>query len=801
MNRFMCGYCITIVSTMFWPSLVSLYILPFVIVVVITACRRFPFIAGSLLAIGWSSVFYSLLMSWNINEPGKTLKIEGEIVSLVSSNRDWISADLVLLGANSSHMPAAKLRLFWKQPPLVSVGQRWQLTIKPKPITSILNQGGFNQQRYFLAQHIVAKGTVISGQLIANSPSYRSRLIAKLKPVLESYASGDLLLALIAGDKSLISDSRWQQLRVCGAGHLFAISGLHLSVVSAWLLLLARTALYRVLPVNSRRNWAICLLISAVGAVCYAYLAGFSVSTQRALIMLLGFILFSVLSRHSSSWERLLYALFIILLLDPFCILSASFWLSFTALVIILLTLSRFAKLNTVLSTSPNQIQQSTAESTNGNKRLRDKVYNGIKMFWALQWRLIVALGVIQAIFFAGTSVVSVVVNMLLVPWFSFILIPLSLFSLICFMFFNLFGLSATSVFDLAALLMEPVLWVLSITGDFRYSWLLLSDDLIAAAIIACIGCFLLINSRSTQWRLALSVMLLPLLLHIGMTLFSPQLNKRWQVHVLDVGQGLSVVIEQNKRAIVYDTGARYGQDFSYAARVLEPFLISKGIRQLDFLILSHSDNDHAGGANYIVDRYPDVKVIADFHFQRTNSSLDRQSTPATRHLINDCRPKQIKWQSLSLDFIAPKEPSKGNNGSCVLRVSSAEHSLLLTGDIEKPVEQALVATIQPKWLQSSILIAPHHGSNTSSSAEFIDAVMPQVTVFAAGFNNRYGFPREEVVERYRQREIEMVTTGIDGQVSVLFNQRTMKLNTYRTDFAPFWYNRVFRFGQMQNPE
>ncbi|MCL1136990.1 DNA internalization-related competence protein ComEC/Rec2 [Shewanella pneumatophori] len=812
---------------MFWPSLVSLYILPLLIVVVITACRRFPFIAGSLLAIGWFSVFYSLLMSWSTDEYGKALNIEGEIVSLVSSNRDWISVDIILLGLNSPQIGQSKMRLFWQKPPTVSVGQRWLLTIEPKPITSILNQGGFNQQKYFLAKHIIAKGSVISAELITDNPSYRAQLIAQLKPVLKSYSSGDLILALVSGDRSLITKARWQELRSSGAGHLFAISGLHLSVVSMWLLLLARLILYRLVPINSRRNWLICLLLAGIGAIFYGYLAGFAVSTQRALVMLVGFIAFSALSRYSSSWERLLYALFIILVIDPLSILSASFWLSFSALAIILLTVSRVNSLTSIASTtvltpeaeSDNQLVKQ-APNQSYFKLSKIKLYSGLKMFWAVQWRLTIAVGIIQAIFFAGTSVTSLFVNMLLVPWFSFVLIPISLLSLVSFMAFTALGLSGYWLFELSALLMEPVVAILKVTTEFSFSWLVISDELLAVLLVASISCFLIVNIKSTHWRLVLSVMLLPLILYGGFRLYSPVMNNRWLVHVLDVGQGLTVVIEQNKRAVIYDTGARYGESFSYAERALQPFLISRGITDVDYLVVSHSDNDHAGGVNYMLANYPNVKVIADFSllksntdeplsssekaFQRSSNKNLSHNKPVSQSEYSNkpditCRPNKLDWQHLRLDFIAPNQPQKGNNGSCVIRVSDSSNSLLLTGDIEKQVELALVA--KGKSLQSRLLIAPHHGSNTSSTAEFIDAVAPELVVFPAGFNNRYGFPKQKVVERYQQRNISALTTGVEGQVSIIFNQKSMQVRTYRADFAPFWYNQVFRFGQMQNPE
>ncbi|MGS0728355.1 ComEC/Rec2 family competence protein, partial [Shewanella sp. 0m-11] len=293
----------------------------------------------------------------------------------------------------------------------------------------------------------------------------------------------------------------------------FAISGLHLSVVSLWLLIAAKLVLYRRFPVSSRRNWLCCLAFSLLGAVAYAYLAGFSVSTQRALIMLIAYISFSVLSRHSSSWERLLYALFVILLIDPLSPLSASFWLSFCALTIILLTVTRYfsvaaeatsgslMSVTNRLETHSAQICTSDTHSLETNaleinspaaptrcitaaenkssipyRHLWPQLKIAALAFWAVQWRLTLGLGVIQAIFFSGTSLVSLLVNLVLVPWFSLVLIPISLMSLLAFIIMTALGFSGGGVFTLAALAMTPVVNLLDYASEVNFVWLDLSD-------------------------------------------------------------------------------------------------------------------------------------------------------------------------------------------------------------------------------------------------------------------------------------------------------------------------------------
>lgn len=789
----MCGYCITIVSALLWPALPSLSILPVLIVAAIIACKRMPFIAGSLIAISWISLFYSLLMDWNTGERVDTLNVESQIISFVHTNGDRISMDITLIDSVSPHILNRKLRLTWRDAPPVTPGQRWLLTIKPKSITSTLNQGSFNQQKNLLAKHIIGKGWVVSGQMLTNEPDYRTRLIIALKSVLADDGSGDLLLALLAGDRSAISSARWQQLRNTGTGHLFAISGLHLSVVSLWLLILARLFLYRYSPVNSRRNWLLCLAISALGAIGYAYLAGFSVSTQRALIMLLAFVCFSALKTHSSSWERLLYALFVVLVLDPLSMLSAGFWLSFSALAIILLTVSQYRFTDEAYSANI-KVTSSASVAPAWNLLLWNKLRTAALSFWAVQWRLTLGLCVVQAIFFSGASLASLVVNLLLVPWFTLLLIPISLLSLLVFILLTNLGLSTTGVFTLAAYAMSPVVSILDYSSSVDFVWIDLANDVIATLTIALIGLYLMVNFKQARWRALLSVMFIPLLLTIMFRLL-PIDDKRWQVHLLDVGQGLSLVIEQNKRAIIYDTGARYGNSFSYAERVALPFLTSKGINEVDYLVVSHGDNDHAGGAEAIIKHYPNVKLISDLATELRPELAGVQQV--------SCRPKTLHWQRLTLELLAPSEVTSGNNGSCVVRVSDITNSVLLSGDIERSAELQLLANTHNSGakLQSRVLIAPHHGSKTSSTEAFIDAVSPELVLFPAGFRNRWGFPKEEIVERYQKRNISTLTSGELGQISILFNRKDVEIRTYRSDFAPFWYNQVFRFGQIKNPE
>ncbi|MGI2164983.1 DNA internalization-related competence protein ComEC/Rec2 [Shewanella oncorhynchi] len=772
MNRFMFGFSAILLSAMLWPSLPPVSYIPYLVVGALILHRKIPVCAGGLFAVAWLTGFCLGLSRQDLPVLQQPIQVRGEIISLVSRNSDWLSLDISLIKPNLILGPNAKLRLTWKDPPEVDVGQVWLFTLTPKSIASVLNQGAYNEQKQLISQHVVGKGRVIEVQLLAVSPSLRNDLISALTPELASLPQGDILLALLLGDKHLISQARWQALRQTGTGHLVAISGLHLSVVAAWVYACLLFGLSRLVSHQSRRNMTFALVAAGIGAAFYAYLAGFGVSTQRALVMILLLMLLSLLKRFSTAWERLLFALFVVLLLDPLACLSAGFWLSFCALGVILYTL--------VI-----QPKEFTAVSTR-----RTRVGAGLLQFWAIQWRLSLGLGLLQGALFGGVSLHSLWMNILAVPWFSFVVIPLAMAGFICWWVSTAFGFSWLGLLRLSDWSLSPYSQLLDISQQLPAHWLALSDTILALGLSALIGGVLWRyvpkNKNYTSWLSLLSLLFIPALLFC-ITLWSPVQNNRWAMHLLDVGQGLAVVIEKDGRGLVYDTGAAFGDDFSYAERVILPFLKAKGIQEIDYIVISHSDNDHAGGAPVLIEAYPKALVITDV------AGFNGQ----------DCRPRQIQWQGLSLNLLSPPQALAGNNGSCVIRIDDDRQSLLLTGDIEKQIETSLLSrALGGEYeLQSEVLVAPHHGSKTSSTEAFIDAVAPKLVLFPAGFANRWGFPKSTVVERYQQREIMGLTTGIEGQISVIFQQSEREVKTYRGDLAPFWYNSLFRFGDLINPE
>ncbi|AAN55825.2 DNA internalization-related competance protein ComEC/Rec2 family [Shewanella oneidensis MR-1] len=721
----------------------------------------------------WLTGFCLVLSRQDLPLPQQPTQVRGEIISLVSQNSDWVSFDIVVDKPNLILGPRAKLRLTWQSEAALRVGQVWDFTFMPKSISSVLNQGGYNEQKQLISQHIVGKGRVIHATLHAEYFSLRNHLITQLTPKLSGLMQGDILLALILGDEQLISPAKWQALRQTGTGHLVSISGLHLSVITAWICASALFLLTRLAPHPSRRNLVLALMLAGSSALFYSYLAGFAVPTQRALVMILLIMLLSLLRRYSSAWDRLLFALFVVLLIDPLACLSAGFWLSFSALAIILYTLE----------------SAQVARSIDSNQTLFATSCVRLRQFWAIQWRLSLILGLVQAIFFGGVSIHSLWMNMLVVPWFSLLVIPLSMLAFLVWWLGELFGQSWMVPFQLADLSLMPFGKLLEVSDELPGHWHSVSDGMLALCLCVLLALtlwrYMPHRRQYWQWHLMAGLLCVPMAIFVFQRIAQVE-TAQWTLHLLDVGQGLAAVVEKDTRALVYDTGAAFGEDFSYSERVIIPFLNTRGLADIDFIVISHGDNDHAGGAQALAKAYPQANWITDV------DHLNGQP----------CLPQQIEWQQLTLRFISPQTQAGGNNASCVLRIDDGQQSLLLSGDIEKETESVLIERVKAGViLKSQVLIAPHHGSRTSSTQAFIDSVAPELVLFPAGLNNRYGFPKDDVIERYQARQIRHLTTGMEGQISVTFEHGTLEVKTYRRDFAPFWYNRLFRFGDLINPE
>ena len=815
MNQFIYGFCACSLSAMLWPSLVPIGYLPMVCLLVVLCLKNASFLAGCLFAILWLSAFVQCLFLHQNTEKPQQIQFTAQIVTLVSQNSDWISFDARLIPqiqkrpffeAKALDNVQRYYRLTWQKPAKIEPGQIWQFTARMKGISSIQNQGGFNQQKHFISQHIIAKGRVKQATLVSSEPSIRQILMDRTRPVLQSLPQADILQALIFGDKTSLTDERWQQLRQTGAGHLVAISGLHLSVVFGLFYGLLRLVSRGLSLQQHGMRGQIIMVVAALITLGYGYLSGFAIATQRALLMMLLLVMFSLVKQFSHSWDRLIYALFIVLLVDPVATLGAGIWLSFLALGIILLAVTPQPLSTTSSAHQPNDTP------VNIKQQLMSKwsvLWQAIKVLWSIQWRLALGLGGLQAILFGMVTPHSIWLNLLFVPWFSVVVIPLTM---LCFCLWLLssfilavIGAESTTITNIGSAILTladtsllPFVELLRLSDKLPWALLPISEQVLAALLFLLVALVFIYTRLASVFDkrmmvFCLGILCLPIGLH-GLQALQQRdvstalLGTQWQMHVLDVAQGMAIVMQQGKHGLIYDTGAAYGE-FSYAKRAILPFLAARGITHIDYIIVSHDDNDHVGGLSVLADAFPSSQLIADFSINA------HTSVPVSQACRGD-----IRWKNVDIHLL-PNQLQNGNdnNNSCVMSLTDGHSRVLLTGDIEALREQSLLQFSAN--LDADILLVPHHGSRTSSTADFINAVTPQLAIFTAGFANQYGFPKADVIERYQQHDIAILKTGHVGQISISFSTTGYKIATYRQDIAPFWYNHLFKFGESLKAE
>lgn len=621
------------------------------------------------------------------------------------------------------------IRLTWYGGPKDLVaGEHWRLPVRLKAPHGFANPGGFDYERWLFESGIAATGNVRKGPkplLLDSGPArwwltrWRQRLAEHLALVLGDHPGLGLVQALTIGDRSGLEPDDWEVLTRTGTNHLVAISGLHVGLIAAAAFFLIR----RLWALSPRLALALAApragaLGAMTAAVIYAGLAGFAVSTQRALIML-GVVLAALFwQRTLRPWHAVSLALGGVLLCDPRAVLSYGAWLSFGAVAVLLFGLGG---------------RMPSAEPWSRWGRA--------------QW--VVALGLLPLLLalFGRASLVSPLVNLVAVPLFSLVLLPLVL---------------AASLLSLVPGLDLPLIW----TADLL-SWLLAGLDRVAqwpwaaASLserplwvwaVAGLGALLLLAPRGLPGRWLGLLLLLPLPLLRPPT---PVWGEAW-LTLLDVGQGLSAVVRTRDGTLVYDTGPGFASGFNTGSLVLVPYLRAQGVEKVDTLVLSHADQDHIGGASGLMARVPVIR--------RLGGEPRALGFPG----FDPCRAGQSwSWSGVRFQVLHPgASAGAGNDASCVLRVEVGGRSILLTGDIGKTVERQLVDE-RPRDLGSDVLVAAHHGSASSNSVRFLQAVDPSLVLYSAGYANAFGFPARDVAERVTARGIRSLTTSAQGAVEL----------------------------------
>ena len=668
---------------------------------------------------------------------GRTLQLCGVVRSLPRRRGDNTRFDFTVRAARlSATEPGggfalspfpAKVRLSWyRGGEEIRAGQQWCLAARLKRPFGMLNPGGFDYETWLFQRGIRATGYVLESRAnrkLGEARGWRYQHWRQaIRERLEARQASPLIFALAIGDRDHMARADWEVLQKTGTSHLLAISGLHIGLIAAAAFFLARWswAWLWAGPWAQRRmrspSWGARLpaqcfaaAVAAAAALIYAALAGFSLPTQRALVMILSGLAAFLWRRNIGVGDTFGLALLAVLLFDPFAPLAAGFWLSFLAVFTILFV---------------------SAYRVNRPRR--------VALWLLMQWRISLGLLPVLLVLFSRVPSLSVVNNTLAIPWISCLTVPTALLGVA----FDMLGLAAVA---------DVLLWLCDLSiAVFRscMAWLaaLPYAQLVAPGVplslrLCAVAAVAVLLAPRGLLPGGLSRPALALCLLLPLCVYTPPRPAHGEMFItaLDVGQGLAVVVETRRHTLLYDTGPRLSPTFDAGTAVVLPFLRQRGIRRLDRLVLSHGDLDHIGGLRTVLAAVPVAEI--------DTSVPEKASAPSRR-----CRAgRSWRWDGVEFAFLHPDTGSfRGNNGSCVLRISTGDMTALLPGDIEARAERRLLAT-RPEDLAADILLAPHHGSKTSSSPGFIRAVSPRYVVFPVGYRNRFGFPKADILRRYRE--------------------------------------------------
>ena len=649
--------------------------------------------------------------------------------------------------------------------PVIKAGERWQVTVRLKQPHGTMNPHGFDYEAWALERNIRATGYVRSSadnqrlDPMIQRPVYwiehiREEIQQHFAANLVDKTYAGILKTLATGDQHAILRDQWQIFTRTGTNHLMAISGLHITMVSSMVFAavfwLWRWNTYLTLRFPARRA---AVMAGLIVAFSYAVLSGFAIPAQRAFCMLAVVAIALWRGHHMSATLVLAWALFWVVLLDPWAIIAPGFWLSFGAIVIIMLvTVGRIGKTHW----------------------LRDWV--------RIQWAITLGLIPLLLALFQQVSLVSPIANAIAIPLVSLVVVPLTL--LATMPLFDFMLPLAHDVLRIVMILLEslsnmpnavwqqhtPPMWTI-VAAIVGILWLLLPGSL-------GLGFFAGFPARWLGF-----ITLLPMFL---VQPIQPKAGELW-LTILDVGQGLAVVARTEHHALLFDTGPGFGETDS-GSRIIVPYLRGEGIQHLDTLIVSHVDSDHSGGAVSVLEAIPVKLLLSSLH---THHPIQQAVLEKDR-----CRAGQFwQWDGVHFELLHPLERDYGNPqrkinaNSCVLKITSIHGSVLLPADIEGKDELALLARDSDK-LPATVLIAPHHGSYTSSTAAFVHRVNPLLTIFTTGYQNRYDHPRNTVVARYRNLGSELLRSDRDGAILIRFANDGRSFDSWRKLHRRYWHHR-----------
>ncbi len=709
-----------------------------------SAMRR-SFIIPLAFAAGffWAALLaHARMADWLAPElEGRDLEIVGVVSGLPAAGERSVRFEFETEGGQ---LPK-KLLLSLYGPAEFHPGERWLLTVRLRRPHGNVNPHGFDYEAWLLERGIGATGYVRSHRLLGSRDGFFDRIEKAREAVRNGFQArlgatpaAGILAALAVGDQRAISAEEWRLFSRTGVTHLMSISGLHVTLVSGLIAGLVAAAWRRIpalaLRLPARKAAALAAILAALG---YTLLAGFAVPAQRTFYMVAVVALALWSGRIASPARTLALALAVVLLADPWAPLAAGFWLSFGAVALIFYV--------------------GTGWTASGSRPMQ----------WArIQWAITVGLAPAALLLFGQLSLAGPLANAVAIPVVSAVVTPLALVAAL---------VPAQPLLDLAAWLVEWLLqfleWCALLPGALWQQhapapW---------SVMLAVAGVAWLLAPRGVPARASGLFLLAPAFAVLPPV---PPAGSAW-ITAFDVGQGLAVAVRTRHRTLLYDAGPAFGPEADSGGRILVPALRAGGSATIDLMVLTHEDGDHTGGALTVLESM-EVGALAtslpQAHALHTLVAAARRCAAGTRW----------EWDGVRFEFLHPPggaQPARRNNQSCVLHVAAQGGSMLLTGDVERAAELQIVERA-PK---ADVLLVPHHGSRTSSSAEFIAAVAPRWAVVAVGYRSRFGHPSAEVMARYQAAGTQIMRTDLDGAVHVLLEPRGFRVSGERSRAPRYW--------------
>jgi competence protein ComEC len=643
-------------------------------------------------------------------------------------------------------------------------GQAWRFTARLRQPHGSLNPHGFDIELMLFEQGVRATGHLLDGHAELLDPAaahpierLRQRVRDRLYAQVDDPQAAGVLAALAVGDQSAIERADWQLFRTTGIAHLVSISGLHITMF-AWLAARLAGALWRRsvramlwLPAPLAARW-----IGLGAAMGYALFAGWGVPAQRTVWMLAVVTLLQAGARRWPWPLVLLAAAVVVSACDPWALLQPGFWLSFVAVGLL-------------MASEPSHGMSAPAEHPSRFAAVLCSLRAGLRT----QAIATIGLAPLTLVFFQQISVVGFAANLVAIPLITLVITPLALL-----------GAGWPWLWTIGAWVEQQLVALLTLLAQAPWAVWSVPAAPWWAALAGLLSAVLLVLPLPWRLRLLAVPLALPLLLPPRELPAAGQ----FELLALDVGQGTSVLVRTRQHLLVYDAGPQYSRESDAGQRVLLPLLRARGEDRIDRLVLSHRDADHTGGAAAVIAGLP--VAVLDSSLEDGHPLRDA-GVPATR-----CAAGQSwDWDGVHFQMLHPFADDYGrarkpNAVSCVLRVSAGGRSALLTGDIEREQEGALVERSRDA-LRSDLLLVAHHGSRTSSSADFLDAVQPQVALIQAGYRNRFGHPVPEVLARLHERDVLVAATAACGAWRWRSDQPPAAGVCERDRARRYWHHRM----------